>query len=112
MEAISRFSEHRNSCLARADADTLDYEANSLRDTADIKRFISETFNETGLVIPYRQPGFSVSPLGVTSYCVMQAITDTRTKVHDSSGKQTSNRVSLVVCQHIQSRPESEDLTT
>lgn len=79
-----------------------------------MKRFISETFNETGLVIGYRQPGFMVSPLSFATYCAvtMQAIIDTRTKIEDSPGKQTPNRVSLVVCQYIQPRQESEDLTT
>jgi hypothetical protein len=66
-----------------------------------MKRFISETFNETGLVIGYRQPGFMVCPLSFATYfaVAMQAITDTSTKIEDSRGKQTPNRVSLVVCQ-------------
>ncbi|KAL2787024.1 hypothetical protein BJX66DRAFT_341606 [Aspergillus keveii] len=74
IEAISRFSARPS--LTRIDGDTSAPEADSLRDSADIKRFISESFNETGLVIGYRQPGFMTE---------------------DSPGKQTPSRVSLVL---------------
>ncbi|GKZ86819.1 hypothetical protein AnigIFM56816_002749, partial [Aspergillus niger] len=41
----------------------------SMSDSADIKRFILETFNETGLVARHRQPGF-VLPLVDVDYSV------------------------------------------
>ncbi|QKX54611.1 uncharacterized protein TRUGW13939_01699 [Talaromyces rugulosus] len=48
IDAICRFNAHINPSET------------NLSDSADIKRFIVETFNETGLVTGYRQPGFVI----------------------------------------------------
>ncbi|CEN61903.1 hypothetical protein ASPCAL08548 [Aspergillus calidoustus] len=76
IEAIARITAHGNSSLPRTDNDSAASGANHLGDSADIKRFISETFNETGLVAGYRQPGLVFK---------------------ESPGKQAPHRVSLVL---------------